>query len=84
MVKWEYCEVINCEGHVRIHYLTEGGNGWDSHEVAQRNTHNMAVVLARLGREGWEVIDIRSDWPGYTSYGARSRAFLKRPLLSSA
>ena len=87
MVRWEYCEVFGGTV-VIIRYLTEEGDGWDCHEVAERGVNNMAVVLARLGREGWEVIDIRphnpeSILPSYTADLPWTLAFFKRPLASS-
>lgn len=84
MVRWQYCEVENHQGRVSIRYLTEEGQGWESQEVAKRNVHNMAIVLARLGREGWEVIDIWSEraHSSYTAADFYTGAFLKRPLDS--
>ena len=55
MVRWEYCEASNIAGRVFIKHLTEDPPGTTAQEVAERNVNNMAVVLARLGREGWEV-----------------------------
>lgn len=85
MVRWEYCEVANIQGRAYILYLIEEGRGWESQEVAERNVENMAVVLARLGRKGWEVISIASESGGssYTSSVTLSRAFLKRPLAET-
>ena len=85
MVKWEYCEVCNNQGHVTIAYLTEEGDGWDSHKVAERRVKNMAKVLARLGREGWEVIAIHPWMMGgaFTTTEVISVALLKRPLSAT-
>ncbi len=92
MAKWEYCEVGNIEGRVRVSYLTEEGKGWDTHELAQRNVCNMAVALARLGREGWEVIAIHPAYgvgstylatSSYTWASGFSVAFLKRQLTGN-
>ncbi len=90
MTKWEYCEVSNVGNHVTISYLTEEGNGYDSHEVAARKTNNMAAVLARLGREGWEVVHIHPEYYEdgtcaftYTAATFNTIAFLKRPLPPS-
>ena len=79
MNSWEYCLVTNVKGKAEINYLTEEGDGFSSHEVTKRGTHNMAVALARLGREGWEMISIEGHMTAHT-YG---NAVLKRPLVSS-
>jgi len=62
MVKWQYCEVCNNQGHVTVAYLTEESDGWDSHGVAERKVNNMAKVLARLGRRGGKWSLFTMEW----------------------
>jgi len=93
MTRWEYCEVANRAGKVEIRRLTTDAEGLLVTELASRDTHNMAVALAQLGLEGWEVVDIRltDRWTSYTKATAaivdigravavNSWAFLKRPI----
>ncbi len=90
MDRWEFCEVGNSHGAAAIRQLTEDRSGWIATEVAEPGANNMARALARLGKEGWEVVAIESTveskfsgqtGPGmdsYTSHRCVSRAFLKR------
>jgi hypothetical protein len=84
--KWEYCEVVNWIGQVVIRRLVVGGNGWDERKVSAPNVNNMAIALASLGNDGWEVVVLDPDLirtklqhgSTYTGANAVSTAFLKR------
>ena len=87
MDKWDYCEVRNGYGDVTICQLTETGSGWAVTNVAESGVHNMATTLARLGKQGWEVVDLQPardkdsiSTLHYTSARARTTAFLKRRI----
>ena len=84
MDKWEYCEVANEGGRVTMRQLTEEGNGWIEAEVAKSGVHNMATVLGRLGRQGWEVVTctaaVLAPRTSYTSGRVWTTAFLKRRI----
>jgi len=90
--RWEYCEVDNSYGATRVRPLTTSADGWTVTEVAQPQAHNMAIVLARLGEEGWEVLStqaaplaVRGHGRGsysYTSAECCTSAFLKRRIAA--
>jgi hypothetical protein len=89
MVKWEYCEVWNHWGDVVVRFLVDKGNGWECSHLLDRDRHNMAVALAQLGLQGWEVVTIHSSLPDtYTVGGVHNQpvslAFLKRRIEEPA
>jgi hypothetical protein len=67
MTKWEYCEVHWHQQGVTVTMPQPSGK----HVVQQSGTSEWHNVLARLGAEGWELVNVIG--PDYWYY-------FKRPL----
>lgn len=89
MKRWEYCTLVwTAFEHLPISEQdsAEGFLLYHGTENALQGVNDLGATLARLGREGWEVISVTADIfdVGEIERLAHpSRYFLKRELVDS-